>query len=72
MWCLLYADDLVVLAESAQDLQVLLCHLEEWCNTINAQGLKEWILHLFLFLKMILELHTNQVQDSSFQSVLFE
>ena len=33
MCCLLYADDLVILAESEQDLQVLLCQLEEWCNT---------------------------------------
>ena len=27
--CLLYVDDLVILAESEQDLQVLLCQLEE-------------------------------------------
>ena len=31
--CLLYADDLVILAESEKDLQVLLCQLEEWCDT---------------------------------------
>ena len=31
--CLLYADDLVVFAESAEDLQDLLLCLDEWCHT---------------------------------------
>ena len=31
--CLLYADDLVILGDTAEDLQVLLSCLDEWCHT---------------------------------------
>ena len=31
--CLLYADDLVIVADTAEDLQVLLSCLDEWCHT---------------------------------------
>ena len=31
--CLLYTDDLVILADTAEDLQVLLSCLDEWCHT---------------------------------------
>ena len=31
--CLLYADDLVILADIAEDVQVLLSCLDEWCHT---------------------------------------
>ena len=35
MCCSLYVDDLVILADTAEDLQVLLLCLEEWCHTWN-------------------------------------
>ena len=31
--CLLYADDLVILADITEDVQVLLSCLDEWCHT---------------------------------------
>ena len=36
--CLLYADDLVLLADSVQNMQTLLQHLEDWCRTLTIQN----------------------------------
>ena len=45
--CLLYADDLVLLADSADDLQVLLIRLDKWCHTgkISSNPVKSAIMH---------------------------
>ena len=40
----IYADDLVILAESEQDLQVLLCQLEEWCK-ISINHTRSAVMH---------------------------
>ena len=35
----MYADDIVLVTESAHDLQVMLNILHEWCNTLLAKNL---------------------------------
>ena len=44
---LLYADDIVLLAETANDLQVLLDALHDWCctNDMNTNSMKSNIVH---------------------------
>ena len=45
--CLLYADDLVLLADSVQNVQTLLQHLEDWCRTwkISINHTKSAVIH---------------------------
>ena len=45
--CLLYADDLVLLADSAQNIRFLLHYLEDWCRTwkLSIYNTKSAIIH---------------------------
>ncbi len=45
---LLYADDIVLLAENAHDLQILLSALNDWCNTndMHINATKSNIVHV--------------------------